>query len=68
MSNPYNDQVEEQVYENGYDKGYEDCRSEMDLKIKAVLRVYLYSEKNMSPSQLATEIVRILENKVVSVG
>lgn len=60
MSNPTNDQVEERVYELGYDKGYEDCRSELEMKIKAVLRTYLYSEKFTSPSKLAEEIGVIL--------
>jgi hypothetical protein len=60
MSNPTNDRIEEIVYEQGYDKGYEDCRSEMEMKVKAVLRTYLFSEKFMSPSQLAEQIGVIL--------
>lgn len=60
MSNPYNDQVEESVYQNGYDKGYEDCRDELSMKIKAVLRTYLYSTKVTSPTELAEQIGVIL--------
>ena len=68
MSDPTNDQVEERVYEQGYDKGYEDCRSELEMKIKAVLRLYLYSEKFMSPSKMAEEIGILLDCKVVTLG
>jgi len=68
MSNPYNDQVEQHVYEAGYDAGYEDCRSEMQMKIFAILRLYLYDEKYTSPMDLSKQIYDVLKKKVVEVG
>ncbi len=52
---------EDVEYSNGYDQGYADCQSELSMKIKAILRVYLYSEKFMSPSDLATQIGVVLD-------
>jgi len=68
MSNPTNDRIEELVYEKGYDAGYEDCRSEMEMKIKAVLKAYLYSEGSKSAFDTASQIGKILEGSGVSVG
>lgn len=68
MSDLYNDQIEERVYEIGYDKGYEDCRSEIEMKLNAVLRHYIYSEKYTSPFELCRQIDEITKKKVVQVG
>lgn len=65
------DQANERMYseeENraimiGYDQGYRDCRNELSMKIKAVLRFYLYSEKITTPTDLAKQIGDILDGK-----
>lgn len=68
MSNVFNDEISERAYEVGYDKGYEDCRSELEMKIKALLKTYLYADGYQSPSDLATAIGRELESKSVQIG
>lgn len=65
--NPYVDPAEN-AFEAGYDKGYQDCRSEMSMKIKAILRCYIYSKKFMSAFELSNQIGNVLDGKVVVDG
>lgn len=68
MSNIFNDEIEQRAYEIGYDKGYEDCRSEMELKIKAVMKEYMYSEKFSSPWKLNFAICEVLKKHLIPAG
>jgi len=72
MSNRFNDEILESSYgagyDEGYDDGYENCRSELEMKIKKILRLYLYSEKVISPWQLSLAINEELKCKTITVS
>jgi hypothetical protein len=52
---------QEKAYEAGYDEGYGHCKSEMSMKIKAILRFYLYSENVLAPTELVKQIGDVLD-------